>query len=87
MIIPLHGPGKPAPQSERGDAPHMIAILEARRAGLLAPRHWLRNALAGVIVGVVLAGRSYASLAGALTFISEAAVAKIVAFAVILVRS
>ena len=31
----------------------MIAIQEARRAGLLAPRHWLRNALAGVIVGVV----------------------------------
>ena len=31
----------------------MIAILEAKRAGLLAPRHWLRNALAGAVVGVV----------------------------------
>ena len=31
----------------------MIAIREAQRAGLLAPRHWLRNALAGIIVGVV----------------------------------
>jgi len=31
----------------------MIALLEARRAGLLARQHWLRNAIAGVIVGVV----------------------------------
>lgn len=31
----------------------MIAIREAYAAGLLAPRHWLRNLLAGVIVGVV----------------------------------
>lgn len=31
----------------------MFALLEARRAGLLAPRHWLSNIIAGVIVGVV----------------------------------
>ena len=31
----------------------MIAILEARRAGLLAPQHWVRNVVSGIIVGVV----------------------------------
>lgn len=31
----------------------MIAILEAKRAGLLSKDHWLNNILAGVIVGVV----------------------------------
>ena len=31
----------------------MIAIREAYAAGLLAPRHWPRNILSGVIVGVV----------------------------------
>ncbi|MDP1660235.1 MAG: SulP family inorganic anion transporter [Methylotenera sp.] len=31
----------------------MIAILEAKRAGLLSKNHWLNNILAGVIVGVV----------------------------------
>jgi sulfate permease, SulP family len=31
----------------------MIAILEAKHAGLLAREHWLNNILAGVIVGVV----------------------------------
>lgn len=31
----------------------MIAILEAKRAGLLAKAHWMNNLLAGVIVGVV----------------------------------
>ena len=31
----------------------MIAILEARRAGLLGRSHWARNVVAGVIVGVV----------------------------------
>ncbi len=31
----------------------MIAILEARRAGLLQRRHWAGNLVAGVIVGVV----------------------------------
>ncbi|GBG13657.1 sulfate permease, SulP family [Novimethylophilus kurashikiensis] len=31
----------------------MIAILEAKRAGLLTKAHWLNNLLSGVIVGVV----------------------------------
>lgn len=31
----------------------MIAILEAKRAGLLARAHWARNLIAGVVVGVV----------------------------------
>jgi sulfate permease, SulP family len=31
----------------------MIAFLEARRAGLLSRSHWLRNIVAGVVVGVV----------------------------------
>ncbi len=31
----------------------MIALLEARRAGLLAREHWSRNIAAGVVVGVV----------------------------------
>jgi len=31
----------------------MIAILEAKRSGLLSKEHWLNNILAGVIVGVV----------------------------------
>lgn len=31
----------------------MIAILEAKRAGLLSKEHWLNNALAGAIVGIV----------------------------------
>jgi SulP family sulfate permease len=31
----------------------MIAILEAKRAGLLSKGHWLNNILAGLIVGVV----------------------------------
>lgn len=31
----------------------MIAILEAKRAGLLSRKHWINNILAGVIVGVV----------------------------------
>lgn len=31
----------------------MIAILEAKRAGLFAKSHWLNNLLAGVIVGIV----------------------------------
>lgn len=41
--------------------------------------------LAGVIVGVILAGRFYAALAGRLTFIPQENVAGIVAFAIILV--
>ena len=39
----------------------------------------------GVIVGVILAGRFYESFAGVLTFISQPAVAKVVAFAIIMI--
>jgi len=31
----------------------VIALLEARAAGLLTRAHWLRNVVAGVVVGVV----------------------------------
>lgn len=31
----------------------MLAILEAKKAGLLQSKHWLNNIIAGVIVGVV----------------------------------
>lgn len=31
----------------------MIALLEAKRAGLLQPAHWLPNLMAGLIVGIV----------------------------------
>ncbi len=31
----------------------MLAIVEANKAGLLRPKHWLNNIIAGVIVGVV----------------------------------
>ena len=41
--------------------------------------------VAGVIVGVVLAGRFSDSLAGVLTFISDPGIAKAVAFAIILI--
>ena len=38
---------------KHGTMSSMIALLEARRAGLLARQHWLQNLVAGVIVGVV----------------------------------
>jgi membrane protein required for colicin V production len=41
--------------------------------------------LAGTAVGVILAGRYYADLAGLLTFISQPSLAKVAAFAIILV--
>jgi membrane protein required for colicin V production len=41
--------------------------------------------LAGLIIGVILAGRYYVPLAEQLTFISQAGVARIVAFAIILI--
>ncbi len=31
----------------------MLALLEAKKAGLLRPQHWLNNVVAGVIVGVI----------------------------------
>jgi len=41
--------------------------------------------LAGVVLGVVLAGRFYSALAGNLTFIPQESLANIVAFAIILI--
>jgi membrane protein required for colicin V production len=41
--------------------------------------------LAGIVVGVVLAGRFYTPLAEQLTFIPQESIAKIVAFAIILI--
>jgi len=41
--------------------------------------------MAGVIIGVVLAGRYYVLLAGHLTFLSQPSLAKIAAFAIILI--
>jgi membrane protein required for colicin V production len=41
--------------------------------------------LVGLVVGIILAGHFYSPLSERLTFISQAAVAKVVAFAVILV--
>ena len=41
--------------------------------------------LAGIIVGVILAGRYYVALAGQLAFIPQESLAKIAAFAIILV--
>lgn len=45
----------------------MIAILEAKRAGLLSKDHWLNNILAGVIVGIVALplGMAFAIASGA----------------------
>ncbi len=41
--------------------------------------------LAGLIIGVILAGRFYVPLSEQLTFISQATLAKVVAFAIILI--
>ena len=41
--------------------------------------------LVGVIIGVILAGRFYEPFAGVLTFISQPSIAKIAAFAIILI--
>jgi len=41
--------------------------------------------LVGVVVGIILAGNLYASLATQLTFISQESIAKIVAFAIIFI--
>ncbi|HEY51255.1 MAG TPA: CvpA family protein [Dehalococcoidia bacterium] len=41
--------------------------------------------LIGVVVGVILAGRFYVALAGSLTFIPQETLARVVAFAIILI--
>jgi len=59
----------------------IISALTGLRVGII--RAVL--SLAGLIVGVILAGRYYVPLAEHLTFISQASVAKVVAFAIILI--
>jgi membrane protein required for colicin V production len=59
----------------------VISALIGLRAGIIKAV----LSLAGLIVGVILAGRYYSPLAEQLTFISQATVAKVVAFAIILV--
>jgi len=58
-----------------------IATFSCLRVGIIKAA----LSLAGLILGVILAGRYYVPLSGQLSFISSAGVAKIVAFAIILV--
>ena len=58
-----------------------IAILIGLRIGIIKAV----LSLAGLIVGIILAGRYYGLLSEQLSFIPQASVAKIVAFAIILV--
>lgn len=59
----------------------IVSVILGLRTGIIKAA----LSLAGLIIGVVLAGRYYVALAGHLTFIPQASVAKIVAFAAILV--
>ncbi len=59
----------------------VVAIFTGLRAGLIKAV----LSLAGLIIGVLLAGRFYIPLSEQLTFIPQAGVAKVVAFAIILV--
>jgi len=58
-----------------------ISTLLGLRAGLIKAV----LSLAGLIVGVILAGRYYVTLSEQLTFISQEGTAKVVAFAIILI--
>ena len=58
-----------------------ISILTGLRIGIIKAV----LSLAGVIVGIILAGRFYVALSEQLTFISQASLARIVAFAIILI--
>ena len=58
-----------------------ITIFLGLRIGLIKAA----LSLAGVIIGVILAGHYYAPLATRLTFIPQAGVAEVVAFAIILI--
>lgn len=40
-------------KQDRSENEHMLAILEAKRAGVFTRAHWLNNIVAGVVVGVV----------------------------------
>lgn len=58
-----------------------IPILTGLRTGLIKAA----LTLAGLIIGVILAGRFYVALAEQLTFIPQSSIARIAAFAIILV--
>lgn len=57
-----------------------IATFSGLRTGLIKAVF----TLAGVIIGIILAGRLYVPLSGQLTFISQDSIARIVAFVIIL---
>lgn len=59
----------------------IISIFSGVKSGLIKSI----LSLAGVIIGVVLAGRYYATLANVLSFIPHEGAAKIIAFAIILI--
>ena len=61
--------------------PIVIAAFVGLKTGLIKAL----LSLVGVVVGVILAGRFYAPLSEQLTFISSEGVAKVVAFAIILI--
>ena len=63
----------------------LIVLVAATLVGLKIGMIKAVLSLVGTIVGVVLAGRYYASLAGQMAFISQPSVAKIIAFVIILV--
>jgi membrane protein required for colicin V production len=63
----------------------IVVIIFAAFSGLRTGLIKAVLSLAGLIVGVVLAGRYYVPLAQQLTFISQTSVAKVVAFVIILV--
>ncbi|MFC1903032.1 CvpA family protein [Chloroflexota bacterium] len=63
----------------------IVAVVIPALIGLKAGVIKIVLSLAGLIVGVILAGRFYIPLSERLTFISQDSVAKIVAFAIILV--
>ena len=63
----------------------LVAIAVATVVGLRIGIIKAALSLAGVIVGVILAGRYYIPFSQQLSFISQANVAKVVAFAIILI--
>jgi len=63
----------------------LVIIVVATLTGLKVGIIKAALSLAGVIVGVILAGCYYVALAGELTFISQDSLAKIAAFAIILI--
>jgi membrane protein required for colicin V production len=63
----------------------LVVVLVSTFIGLRAGIIKIALSFAGVIVGVMLAGRFHVALAGRLTFISQERIAEVVAFAVILI--